>query len=100
MSNRKKKYRNLVISIVLDLIGISTYSIPIFGELFDLIWAPLSALIMWMMYRKTYGAIAGVFSFFEEILPGMDAIPSFTIMWYVKNNFVGKEIMPRDVTAQ
>jgi hypothetical protein len=96
----KKKYRLLVISIVLDIVGVMTYAVPFFGEFFDLIWAPLSALLVWIIYRRSYGSLGGIFSFFEEILPGVDIIPTFTIMWFVKYYFVEERRVGAEVTAQ
>lgn len=68
-----KKYKKLVLSIVLDLIGL----IP----LIDIIWAPLSGYIMTKLYKGTKGKVAGIISFVEEIIPFSDVIPTFTIMW-------------------
>jgi len=68
------KNKKLALSIVLDFIGFIT--------IFDVIWAPLSAYIMTKMYPGNKGKIAGVVSFVEEILPGLDIIPTFTIMWF------------------
>lgn len=71
MSN---KYKKLVFSIILDIIGF----IPI--PILSIIWAPISGYIMTKMYTGTKGKIAGVVSFLEELLP-LDIIPTFTIMW-------------------
>ncbi|TPV33330.1 hypothetical protein FJ651_09570 [Paucihalobacter ruber] len=68
------KYKKLALSLVLDFIGFIT--------IFDVIWAPLSAYIMTRMYPGNKGKVAGVVSFIEEILPGLDIIPTFTIMWF------------------
>ncbi len=68
------KYKKLGTSIVLDIIGF----IPI--PFLDLGWAPISGYIMTKMYKGKKGKIAGIISFFEEILP-LDIIPTFTIMW-------------------
>ncbi|MCL8005961.1 hypothetical protein [Gelidibacter japonicus] len=68
------KNKKLVLGIILDLIGMITF--------IDIIWAPISGLIMTKMYAGRKGKVAGVFSFIEEILPGFDIIPSFTIMWF------------------
>ncbi|WP_353778496.1 hypothetical protein [Winogradskyella sp. 3972H.M.0a.05] len=72
--NLKHKYRNLILSIILDLIG--------FIPFIDLIWAPISGYIMTKLYKGESGKIAGVFTFIEEILPMTDFVPSFTIMWF------------------
>jgi hypothetical protein len=31
------------------------------------------------------GALGGFGNFIEELLPGTDFIPSFTIMWFIQN---------------
>ncbi|MDT0557496.1 hypothetical protein RM697_02475 [Ichthyenterobacterium sp. W332] len=71
--NLKHKYRNLTLSILFDLIGLIPF--------IDFIWAPISAYLMIRLYKGDSGKIAGVFAFIEEIIPGTDFIPSFTIMW-------------------
>lgn len=76
------KTRDLILSLVLDLIGMMTFIVPGFGEFGDLIWAPISAYIMVRIYKGTVGKVAGVVSFIEEALPFTDFIPTFTIMWF------------------
>ena len=71
-----KKYKKLILSIVLDIIGI----IPI--PFMDVIWAPISGYLMTRMYKGKEGKIAGIISFLEEIIPFTDVIPTFTIMWF------------------
>lgn len=70
-----KKYKKLGLSIVLDIIGF----VPI--PFLDLAWAPISGYIMTKMYKGTKGKVGGVISFFEEIFPLSDIIPTFTLMW-------------------
>ena len=77
------KYKKLALSIVLDAIGFIT--------VFDVIWAPLSAYIMTKMYPGGKGKAAGIFLFIEEISPGFDIIPTFTIMWFYTYVFSKKE---------
>lgn len=36
------------------------------------------------MFGGTKGAIGGVFNFIEELLPGLDFIPTFTITWLIQ----------------
>ena len=79
----------------MDFLGYATYSIPIIGELADIIWAPISAMIFFMMFRGWKGAFGGMFNFVEEILPGLDFIPTFTLTW-VWHYFSGS----RDVEKQ
>lgn len=81
-SEKKNKSRDLVLSLLFDAIGMMSFSIPFIGEFGDVIWAPLSGLIMVWMYKGSMGKVAGVVSFVEEILPVTDIIPSFTLMWF------------------
>nr|WP_317632546.1 hypothetical protein [uncultured Flavobacterium sp.] len=76
------KFRNLIVGIILDLIGNISYVIPGLGEVIDVVWAPLSAFMMNKLYPTRAGKVASVISFIEEAVPGIDFIPSFTIMWF------------------
>lgn len=79
-----KKYSktpSLAACILMDILGYATYSIPLIGELADIIWAPISALIFFRMFGGWKGAFGGMFNFVEELLPGLDFIPTFTITW-------------------
>jgi hypothetical protein len=68
----------------MDLIGCASYIIPGVGELTDVIWAPISGLIFFIAFGKWSGAIGGIFDTVEELLPGTDFIPTFTIMWFLR----------------
>jgi hypothetical protein len=68
------KYKMLALSLLFDAIGLITF--------IDLIWAPLSAYLMTKMYKGQTGKIAGTISFIEEIIPGLDIIPTFTLTWF------------------
>ena len=78
------KTSSLAFCILMDLIGMATYSIPVLGEIGDVFWAPISALIFFKMFGGWKGAVGGIFNFIEELLPGTDIIPSFTLMWLCK----------------
>jgi len=79
-----KKQPSLVFCIIMDAIGYATYAIPFFGEIGDVIWAPISAIIFYLSFGGTKGAFGAVFNFIEELAPGLDFIPSFTIMWFLQ----------------
>jgi hypothetical protein len=79
--NNISKYNKLLLSILFDAIGYASFIIPGIGEFTDIIWAPVSAWLMIKMYKGNTGKIAGVISFIEEILPGLDVIPTFTLTW-------------------
>ncbi|CAM4071027.1 hypothetical protein FLAN108750_08820 [Flavobacterium antarcticum] len=82
LTDKRNQTRDLVLSLLFDAIGMMSFSIPLIGEFADVVWAPLSGLIMVWMYKGTMGKVAGVVSFVEELLPATDIIPSFTLMWF------------------
>ena len=59
-----------------------SYVVPVFGETIDLIWAPISGILLVLMFKGTVGKLAGVFGFIEELIPMVDIIPTFTITWF------------------
>ena len=83
------KYKKLFVGLVLDGIGMLSLAIPGLGEFLDILWAPVAGWFMTRLYPGRKGKIAGVIAFLEELLPGLDLIPSFTLMWlytYVLGN--------------
>ena len=80
--NRLPKYKKLGLSVTFDAVGYIPF--------IDIVWAPVSGYLMIRMYKGRQGKIAGVISFIEEILPGLDVIPTFTLMW-VYTNMIRKE---------
>lgn len=75
------KHQKLFLSILLDAVGYASFIIPGVGEFTDIVWAPASAYLMTKLYKGQKGKIAGVVSFVEEAVPGLDVIPTFTLMW-------------------
>ena len=67
-------------SLVIDLIGSSSYLLPLVGEGFDLAWAPAQTVLIMAMYDATSPNLKYV-SFMEEIMPFTDIIPSACIGW-------------------
>ena len=61
-----------------------SFAIPIVGEFTDVIWAPISAFLIFKMFKGAEGRIGGMISFIEEIIPGLDVIPTFTLTWIYK----------------
>ncbi|GGG38301.1 hypothetical protein GCM10011344_43940 [Dokdonia pacifica] len=88
------KYKLLIIGLIIDGLGILTSSwiLPLVGDFADIVWAPLSAWIMTKMYKGNSGKIAGAVTFIEELLPGIDIIPSFTLMWIYTYVIAKKEV--------
>lgn len=75
------KYLLLFLSLLFDVLGMLTFTLPFVGESFDVIWAPVSGYLIYKMYGGTVGKVSGVISFIEEILPFTDLIPTFTLTW-------------------
>ena len=61
------------------------YSNPGIAETTDLIWAPISGMLLVAMYKGTTGKVAGVIGTLEELIPFTDIIPTFTITWFYEN---------------
>jgi hypothetical protein len=74
---------SLAACLLMDLLGYASFAIPVLGELLDIIWAPISAAIYLKMFGFRKGFLGGVFNFVEELLPGFDIIPTFTITWCI-----------------
>ncbi|WP_299781180.1 hypothetical protein [uncultured Formosa sp.] len=79
---KTKNYKKLALCILLDAVGYTSFIIPGIGEFSDIIWAPASAWIMTKLYKGQQGKIAAGISFLEEAMPGLDVIPTFTLMWF------------------
>ena len=78
------KNKKLILSILLDAIGMIPF--------IDLVWAPLSGYLMTRLYKGNKGKLAGVISFIEEIIPGTDFIPTFTLMWLYTYVFTSQKV--------
>jgi len=70
----------LIVSLVIDFIGSSSYLLPGVGEAFDVAWAPIQTIFLTAMYDKTMPSLKYI-SFAEEILPFTDVLPSGTLGW-------------------
>lgn len=84
-----QKYQHLLLGLLLDGIGMLSFVIPGIGEFSDVIWAPVAGWLMTRMYKGKIGQIAGVVTFVEELVPGLDIVPSFTLMW-IYTYFISK----------
>ncbi|KAG7369317.1 hypothetical protein IV203_032060 [Nitzschia inconspicua] len=73
-------WSRLFLSLLIDLIGSSSYLLPVVGEGLDLAWAPAQTILIMAMYDATSPNLKYV-SFLEELLPFTDIVPSATIGW-------------------
>eukprot|EP00631_Chrysoreinhardia_giraudii_P003493 CAMPEP_0197416886 /NCGR_PEP_ID=MMETSP1170-20131217/3080_1 /TAXON_ID=54406 /ORGANISM="Sarcinochrysis sp, Strain CCMP770" /LENGTH=127 /DNA_ID=CAMNT_0042943817 /DNA_START=62 /DNA_END=445 /DNA_ORIENTATION=- len=68
----------LGVAVLIDFVGTLSYVVPGIGDLADVIWAPISAVLVKVLYGSTLLAAC---NFVEELLPGLDFIPTATIAW-------------------
>ncbi|MCK8059989.1 MULTISPECIES: hypothetical protein [unclassified Fusibacter] len=87
-------YTKLVVAILIDILGYVSYLVPFLAEISDIIWAPISAIIIFIMFRKQliFASTGAIVGFAEEIMTGTDAVPSATLIW------VGVYVFNRDKT--
>ena len=78
-----EKIKLLILSLLLDLIGMIPF--------IDIIWAPISGFLLSKMYKGNTGKVAGIIGFIEELIPGTDFIPTFTITWIYTYIIHGKQ---------
>ena len=86
---------SLMFCVIMDLIGYASYAFPVLGEISDIFWAPLSAIIFFLSFGGWKGALGGIGNLVEEVLPGTDFIPSFTIMWFLQRYRKNVHTSPR-----
>lgn len=66
----------LLASILIDLIGDGSLLVPGLGDTSDFFWAPVSALLVRLLYGSN---VLAAVNLLEELLPFTDAIPTATI---------------------
>ncbi|WP_461532860.1 hypothetical protein [Sinomicrobium sp.] len=81
LENMSGKYKKLLLGLLFDALGYLSFAIPGVGEFTDVIWAPVSAWLIARMYKGQTGKIAAVVSLVEELAPGFDVVPTFTLTW-------------------
>lgn len=91
IANKSDKKTKLILSLIFDGIGMLSYIVPVFAESLDVIWAPISGLLLVIMYKGSVGKIAGLFGIVEELIPLTDIIPTFTITWFYTYIIIRKE---------
>ncbi|NVN18134.1 hypothetical protein GUA46_07260 [Muricauda sp. HICW] len=94
---KDKKYRNLFLGLLFDAIGMLSFVIPGIGEFSDVIWAPVAGWLMTRLYKGKIGQAAGVVTFVEELVPGLDVIPTFTLTWIYTYVLSKKKGQPKQV---
>lgn len=88
---KKQNLPDLTVCIIMDIIGCASYLLPILGEFSDIVWAPVSGIIFYFLFGRRLGLFGGAFTFIEELLPGLDFIPTFTIAWFMRKREIEKQ---------
>ena len=80
------KIRDFFLSIMIDTVGMLSYLFPGAGEAIDAIWAPISGILIFFIYKGRIGVgiVGALFATAEEAIPGTDFIPTGLIMWTEK----------------
>ncbi|MBC9798640.1 hypothetical protein IBL28_21925 [Sinomicrobium sp. FJxs] len=91
--NNSGKYKKLLFGLLFDAIGYVSYIVPGYGEFVDVLWAPASAWLISRMYKGQTGKVAAVVSLIEELAPGLDVIPTFTLTWFYVYVFEKKRVV-------
>ena len=79
---KAQKRIQLWLSLLIDAVGMLSYLIPFLGEITDLIYGPVSGIIIFMMYKQNpvVGILGGLFGAAEEMFVA-DFIPTATLLW-------------------
>lgn len=72
----------LFVCVAVDLLGDASFLIPGVGEVEDLVWAPIAALVMQQLFGSKVLTAA---SAAKEVLPFTDALPLASLAWACKN---------------
>lgn len=78
-------FSKLFLCICIDILGSANEAIPLVGELVDVVYAPIAALLLRQLFSGSN--IVFLLEFTEEILPFTDVLPLATICWVVEAFF-------------
>eukprot|EP00966_Prymnesium_polylepis_P291395 6730793-Prymnesium_polylepis.1 len=92
---RRTVMLKLFVCIVVDTVGVASFLLPGLGEFADVVWAPFSALFLYFMFENNL-RVATV-GLFEELMPGLDFVPTATLAWAAENVDAGGVQVVRDV---
>ncbi len=78
-------FAKLLLCIVIDILGSANEAIPLVGEVVDVVYAPIAALLLRWLFNGSN--VVFLLEFAEEILPFTDILPLATICWFVESFF-------------
>mmetsp|Transcript_90961 Transcript_90961/g.241596 ORF Transcript_90961/g.241596 Transcript_90961/m.241596 type:complete len:125 (-) Transcript_90961:71-445(-) len=68
----------LVVSLIVDVVGMMSFLILLSGQMTDMLWAPLSGLFLHFFFGSFLMTSLGCV---EELLPFTDLVPSASAAW-------------------
>ncbi len=78
-------FTKLLLCIVIDILGSANEAIPLVGEVVDIAYAPVAALLLRQLFNGSN--VVFLLEFAEEILPFTDILPLATICWVIEAFF-------------
>ena len=78
-------FTKLLLCIVIDILGSANEAVPFVGEVVDVVYAPIAALLLRQLFSGSN--IIFLLEFAEEILPFTDILPLATICWVIEAFF-------------
>ncbi|KAL7535737.1 hypothetical protein ACHAWF_007716, partial [Thalassiosira exigua] len=78
-------FPKLFLCIGIDVLGSANEAVPLVGELVDVVYAPMAALLLRQLFSGSN--VVFLLEFAEEILPFTDILPLATICWVVESFF-------------
>lgn len=81
---KKDRTTKLILALIIDAIGLASYTIPVIAEATDFFWGPLSGILIYMIFktRPKVALAGGLGGIIEEITPGFDFIPTASVVWF------------------
>jgi len=79
----KDRKSKMIYAFAIDLVGYFSYLIPSVAEISDLFWAPVAAVLIFLLYRikPRLAFIGALGALVEEFLPFFDFIPTAMLLW-------------------
>ena len=84
------KWPKLLASVAIDAVGVSSYALPGIGEGEDILWAPVSATLVQVLYGAYW---LSALDLLEEGLPFSDFIPTACLAWAIEYTSI-RRVLP------
>ena len=71
---KNDKMSKLMLCLLFDGIGMLSYAVPVFGEAIDFIWAPISGMLLVLMFKGTVGNYLSKLTLVDSLLSFLEKI--------------------------